>query len=598
MSTDDVSADNASTSTRPDVSVATYRTLWRLAPYARAHRRPLIIGAVLIITANVCGLAIPVVIQRIIDGPLAENRMELLVPLTGVLLLLGVAESSMFWLRHIFIIGPSTDIEKTLRTELYNHLQRLPISFHDRWPSGQLLSRASTDVDTIGRFFRFTLLWLAVGLASIAVGFGVLIAISPLLGLVFILINLPMFVISKRLEKRYADLSVTSQEQEGDLATGVEESVLGIRVLKALGRGPHKSARFTEGARRLWSTERRKLSVLSRLMAAIIAIPELGVAGMLAVGVPLVASGSITVGELVAAVTLARYLLWPILALGWLLTETGATAAATQRYLRIIDTSPTITSPDHPVTAHGPGLVRLRDVRFSHGGREILRGVDLELRPGETVALVGATGSGKTTLTTLIARLHDVTGGSVTIDGVDVRDFDLTRLRATVATAFEEPVLFSASVRENVRLGRPDATDEEIREALRVAAATSFVDELPFGLDTRVGEEGLTLSGGQRQRLALARAVVGRPSVLVLDDPLSALDVHTEAEVERALRGVLSEVTALVVAHRPSTVALADRVAVLIDGRIIATGTHTELLADCPEYATLLNATQPEPTRA
>jgi ATP-binding cassette, subfamily B, bacterial len=218
----------------------------------------------------------------------------------------------------------------------------------------------------------------------------------------------------------------------------------------------------------------------------------------------------------------------------------------------------------------------------------VLRGVDLDLRPGETIALVGATGSGKTTLTALVGRLADVTGGRVTVDGVDVRDLDLAELRRTVATAFEEPVLFSASVRENIALGAEDATDEDVRQALRVASA-EFVDDLPWGLETRIGEQGLSLSGGQRQRLALARAVVGRPSVLVLDDPLSALDVHTEAEVEHALRNVLTDVTALVVAHRPSTVQLADRVALLVDGRIAAVGRHSDLLADNDEYRRLLS---------
>jgi ATP-binding cassette subfamily B protein len=231
------------------------------------------------------------------------------------------------------------------------------------------------------------------------------------------------------------------------------------------------------------------------------------------------------------------------------------------------------------------------DVHFAYDGgtREVLKGVDLEVRPGETVALVGGTGSGKTALTALVARLADVTGGRVTVDGIDVRDLKLDDLRQVVATAFEEPVLFSASVRENVALGAPRATDEDVHEALRVAQAEEFVEKLPWGMATRVGEQGLSLSGGQRQRLALARAVVGKPAVLVLDDPLSALDVHTEGEVERALRRVLHDVTALVVAHRPSTVQLADRVAMLVDGRIAAVGAHSDLIASNAEYRRLLS---------
>jgi ATP-binding cassette subfamily B protein len=244
------------------------------------------------------------------------------------------------------------------------------------------------------------------------------------------------------------------------------------------------------------------------------------------------------------------------------------------------------------------GGLRLEAVHFRFPGAatDVLRGVDLDVRPGETMALVGATGSGKTTLIALVPRLADVTSGQVLIDGVDVRDLALVELRAIVATAFEDPVLFSASVRENVALGAPQASDDDVRRALRIAHAEKFVDALPWGLDTRIGEQGLTLSGGQRQRLALARAVIGgtagRPAVLVLDDPLSALDVHTEAEVEAALRRVLHGVTALVVAHRPSTVQLADRVALLADGRIKAVGTHSELLAEVPEYRRLLSTVE------
>ena len=228
--------------------------------------------------------------------------------------------------------------------------------------------------------------------------------------------------------------------------------------------------------------------------------------------------------------------------------------------------------------------------RYQDAGEDVLRGIDLTIREGETMALVGATGCGKTTLTALVARLHDVTGGRITIGGRDVRDVSLDELRSVVATAFEEATLFSASVRENLTLGRPSVTDADVAEAIEVAQA-GFVDELPFGLDTRIGEQGLSLSGGQRQRLALARAVLGRPRVLVLDDPLSALDVQTEAQVEAALRRVLGTTTALVVAHRPSTVLLADRVALMADGRIAAVGTHSELLATVPEYRDLLAQT-------
>jgi ATP-binding cassette subfamily B protein len=269
-------------------------------------------------------------------------------------------------------------------------------------------------------------------------------------------------------------------------------------------------------------------------------------------------------------------------------------ATATQRFYEVMDAPVTITSPETPVSV-AAGVrgrltfcgVRLRLADSVPNSPDLPRGIDLDIAPGETVALVGATGSGKTTLTSLVNRLYDVTAGSITLDGVDIRDLDLADLRSQVAVAFEEPTLFSASVRENVLLGRPAASEEEVLEALRIAQA-DFVLELPWGLDTRIGEQGLSLSGGQRQRLALARAVVGHPPVLVLDDPLSALDIHTESQVEAALRSVLAGTTALVVAHRASTVQLADRVALLVDGRIVGVGTHSELMAGAPRYRDLL----------
>jgi ATP-binding cassette subfamily B protein len=333
--------------------------------------------------------------------------------------------------------------------------------------------------------------------------------------------------------------------------------------------------------------------LLAALWTVVVLVPEAAIAVILALGAYGVADGTLTLGTLVAAATVVTYLYWPVESLGWLLAEASNAAGATMRYFEVRDIPPAVTDPPRPVAlGAGRGELVLSGVRFRYPGadRETLCGVDLVIRPGETMALVGATGSGKTTLTALVPRLYDVTGGRVLIDGIDVRDVALARLRQVVATAFEDPVLISASVRENVALGLPEAPDDEIWEALRVASADGFVAALPWGLSTRIGEQGLSLSGGQRQRLALARAVLGRPPVLVLDDPLSALDVHTEAEVEAALRRVLGGVTALVVAHRPSTVQMADRVAMLRDGVIAAVGTHRELLATDPAYRALLSS--------
>ncbi|MBC6447230.1 ABC transporter ATP-binding protein [Actinokineospora xionganensis] len=567
--------------------------LLRLLPYLRPVRSRMIGSAVAVLGSMVCGLTIPLIILRILDGPVAARDTAPLPWLVLAVAVLGSTEAILFYVRRRLIVRPSTQVEAALRMDLYQHLQRLPIAFHDRWQSGQLLSRAVSDLSTLRRYIAFGVIFLVVNTLTLLAGLAVLFVLSPTLGLITLVCTAPLVLISTQYESKYSVLSRRSQDQAGDLATTVEESVLGIRVLKAFGRGRHLAERFAAEAKELRKTELHKIRVLAVLWAAIIMLPELGIGAMLLFGATGVVEGSMTVGTLVAGITVATYLRWPTDSIGWLLAETNDAATACERYWEVRDAEISVTGPAEPkrLPADGVGSLRFEGVHFRYPGaeRDTLRGVDLDVRPGETIALVGATGSGKTTLTALVPRLADVTAGRVTIDGVDVRDLTLDDLRTAVATAFEEPVLFSASVRENVALGAEDVTDAQVREALRIAQAEEFVDKLPWGLDTRIGEQGLSLSGGQRQRLALARAVLGKPQVLVLDDPLSALDVHTEAEVEHALRSVLKDVTALVVAHRPSTVQLADRVAMLDGGRIIAVGQHSELLAHNEDYRALLS---------
>jgi ATP-binding cassette subfamily B protein len=567
--------------------------LRRLSPYLKPVRGRMIASGAGVLGSMIAGLTIPLVVQRILDGPVATGDTSGLFWLVAVVGALGATEALLFFIRRRLISGPATKVEAELRNDLYRHLQRLPITFHDRWQSGQLLSRAVSDLSTMRRFIAFAFIFLIVNSLTLLLGLGVLFVLNPVLGLISTLCAAPLILISTLYESKYSVLARRAQDQNGDLTTTVEESVLGIRVLKAFGRGRHLGKRFAAEARELRRLELRKVHVVGLLWAAIIMLPELSIGGHLLFGTFGIADGTLTLGTLVAAVTVATYLRWPTDSIGWLLAEMNQAATAATRYWEVRDAEVTITDPPRPrrLPANARGHVRFENVHFAHPGSdtEVLRGVTLDVRPGETVALVGATGSGKTTLTALVGRLADVTRGRVTVDGVDVRDLALDDLRTVVATAFEEPVLFSASVRENVALGDPDRTEADVRQALRVAAAEEFVEKLPWGLDTRIGEQGLALSGGQRQRLALARAVVGRPSVLVLDDPLSALDVHTEAEVEHALRSVLADVTALVVAHRPSTVQLADRVALLADGKITAVGTHSDLLAGNPGYRRLLS---------
>jgi ATP-binding cassette subfamily B protein len=509
--------------------------------------------------------------------------------LSGLALLLGVTESALFFARRRAMAIAALGVETDLRRDLFAHVQRLPVSFHDQWPSGQLLSRLTTDLSTLRRFIGLAAVFLLASTLTILVVVALLISIQVWLGLIVLASMIPLLIGTRRFELRYSTDARRAQDLTGDLATSVEESALGIRVIKAFGRRRHMLERFRADAERLQHAELTKIRTLGLFWALLEGLPQVILCFVTVGGVYATAHGAISVGELVAFVALYLQLVWPIIMLGWLLALTQEAASACRRIFEVLDTEPTILDPERPVPAEKGTTLAFEDVhfRYADGEDEVLRGIDLEVRPGETMALVGSVGSGKTTLTALVPRLHDVTGGRVLIGGVDVRDLRLDQLRHAVTTAFEDATLFSASVYENLTLGRAGITDADVCEAIDVAQA-GFVYDLPFGLDTRIGEQGLSLSGGQRQRLALARAVLGRPRVLVLDDPLSALDVHTEAQVEEALRRVLAGTTALVVAHRPSTVMLADRVALLADGRIAAVGTHSELLETVPGYRQLL----------
>src|SRR3954451_2790919 len=565
--------------------------LLRLRPFARPYRGLIAVTFAAALVATLTQLAVPLIIAALGNGPLAHHVPGGVPPLIGLALVFGVAEAGLFFLRRWAMNKSCLRIERDLRDTLYSRLQRLPVAFHDRWASGQLLSRATSDVSTVRRFVGFAAVFLAVNLITCAVVLVLLVVTYWPLGLAVLLTTVPLTVLGWRWERRYNVQSRRVQDQQGELTTDVEEAVQGVRVVKSLGRSRLVFDRYDTKAARLRSLELKKVRTLALLWCLFEFHPQVTLAVILVGGAVAVQSGALTVGALVGFVALFPVLLWPILSLGFLFAFAQETASACDRIGELLDEPVTVTDRPgvRPAAIGSPARLRFEGVGFSYpaSADPVLDGIALDIAPGETVALVGATGSGKTTLTALVGRLYDVTAGRITLDGVDVRDLPLTQLRSVVATAFEDATLFSMSVRENIVLGRPDATDEQVEEALRVAQA-GFVHDLPWGPDTRIGEQGMSLSGGQRQRLALARAVLGRPSVLVLDDPLSALDVHTEALVERALRNVLADTTALVVAHRASTVLLADRVALLADGRISAVGRHSDLLVEVPAYRELL----------
>ncbi|MFG3711442.1 ABC transporter ATP-binding protein [Micromonospora sp. NPDC047730] len=574
------------------------RNLWRLRHYLRPHAAEF--GWLLLagLAATGAGIAVPLVTQRVVDGPVARQDPAGLFRLAGLALLLGLVEALLIFIRRWVQSSSSMRIEAAIRADVYAHLQRLPASFHDRWQSGQLLSRITSDLSVLRRFLSFGLFFLVLNLVTYLAVVALLIRLHPALGLLVAASAVPLFLITRRFARRYHAASRRMQDQQGDVATLVEETAQGLRTMKAYGRGRELAARFAAGARALHDTGVGKGRLLARTSALLDLVPNLTLGVVLVAGAAATAGGVLTIGELVAFVSLQLMLIWPVQSLGWIVANGQEAATAADRVLEVLDSPPAIVDAPGAVAlrrAEVRGRLRFERVSFRYPGTgaPVLREVDLTVEPGETVALVGATGCGKSTLLSLVPRLHDVTGGRITLDERDLRDLRLSSLRRLVGVAFEEPTLFSMSVWENLTLGRPEAGEDEVRAALALAQA-DFAYELPWGLATRVGEQGLSLSGGQRQRLALARAVLGRPALLVLDDPLSALDVHTEALVEAALKRVLRNTTALLVVHRPSTIALADRVALLEGGRITAVGRHSELLADVPAYRAVLSA-EPAP---
>ncbi len=563
-------------------------SLWRLSGYLRPYRGSLAVMGVSAVAGVFVSLSIPLVTKSLIDGPITEHRSGPILPLGLLALGLGVAEAGLILLRRWVQAHAVLGFETAVRNDLYRHMQALPMEFHSRWQSGQLLSRVTTDLSALRRFMGFGLLFLIINILQLTVVTAVLLRMYWPLGLVVAVSAVPIIWLSKRFESRYVVVSRRVQDQQGDVATSVEEAAVGYRVTKSFGRRSYSDENFAKLTEKLYESSVEKVRLSSAFWTFLEIIPNLSLVVVLLLGALAVGRDALTPGTLVAFIILMLQLIWPLESLGVILAMAQEAMTAADRVLEIFDTESTVVGGDRELQ-DPRGALRLEhvDFHFPDSSELVLRDVNLEVFPGETVAVVGATGSGKTALTGLVPRLYDVTGGSVMIDGVDVRDLSLSCLRTVVATAFEEPVLFSMSARENIALGRPDATDSDVAEAVRTAQA-GFVYDLPWGIDTRIGEQGLSLSGGQRQRLALARAVLARPRILVLDDTLSALDVHTEALVETALRRVLADATGIVVAHRASTVLLADRVALLQDGTITHVGLHQELLSSVPAYRDLL----------
>lgn len=562
----------------------------RFIPYVKPFWPQFTLSFAMAPLGVLASVTIPVLLGRVVDGPIRNGDLRGVLWYALLLLLVGSAEALISLIRRWIMSRATSHIETNIRLDLFDQLQRLPMSFHRSWESGQLLSRIMSDLGLLRRFMSFGLVMLFMSALHIVVVLVIMLATLWQVGLAVLVLVIPVVVTTVYLLGKFGPLSRQLQDETGDAASAAEESLHGVRVIRSFGRTAYAFEGYDADIRTLRATAVKRMDLASVLWTVLEIFPTvLLVVVLLGVGLGANA-GVLTLGSAVTFVTLLLSLAWPVGGLGFLLSFAREASTAADRIVEVFDAPVTIQSGTSTI-AEPRGELELRDVtfQFDDADEPTLDGLTLTIAPGETVALVGGTGSGKSTLVSLIPRLVDVTAGQILLDGVDLRELDLNQLRSLIGTAFEDPILFSMSARENLTLGRPDATDDDIAEAIRVARA-EFVYDLPWGLETRLGEQGLSLSGGQRQRLALARAILVQPRVLVLDDTMSALDIHTEAEVEEALKSTLGGVTAIVVAHRASTVMLADRVAMLVEGKIAHVGTHADLLATVPEYRELLSA--------
>jgi ABC-type multidrug transport system fused ATPase/permease subunit len=569
------------------------RIVGLLRPYWRRVAVAFALGAAMMAITTV----IPLIVRTIIDQGLTRRVPGVLGREVALLLLLALVRWVCGGLRRNISGRVGTDVEYDLRNRLARHLLALEPAYHDQAQTGQLLSRATSDVRSLRYFVSWGLVFLVLNVLTFAIAAAQMWSLSARLSLVVLALAPPLVYGALRYNSRLHRVYWQVQQEMGDLTTVVEESAAGVRVVKAFGRETEQARRLEREAGSLLG-ENLKAARLRAFYNPLLGIlPQLSLAVILWYGGRLAASGEITLGTLVAFNSYLVLLAWPLQGLGMLFGFAQRAAASAERVFEVLDHPPAISDRPGAVPLPAPlpngprgARIRFEGVTFRYGeeGRPSLAGVDLDVQPGSRLAVVGGTGSGKSTLAALVPRLYRPSAGRVLLDGHDVAGLTLDSLRAAVGIVHQEPVLFSASLRENVAFGRPDASDREVLDALGAAAALDVVAALPDGLDTVVGEQGYTLSGGQRQRVALARALLMAPRVLILDDALSHVDVTTEAEILAGLDEAIGSATVLLVANRRASLRLADRVVLLDRGRVVAVGSHEELAAREPAYRAVL----------
>jgi ABC-type multidrug transport system fused ATPase/permease subunit len=571
-------------------------TFVRLLGWLRPYRAGLVVSAALAAVAMVMTVAIPWLSGRAIDQVRDGDRSGL-TALGIAILAAGALRFALTVVRRLVAGRVSLGVELDLRNRMYEHLLSLELGFFDRQQTGQLMSRATVDLQLVRFFLGYGLIYMLQSALTILLAAGAMIAVQPELAAIS-LIPVPIVVfVAARYGRRSRPALQELQQRIGELTADVEENIGGVRVVKSFAREDRQLERFRGRAGRVFD----QAMVTTRMQAFynpfIGFLPQAGLAAILFFGGRQVIDGRLTIGEFSAFYAYLLLLLSPMRTLGIMLSLAQRATAAGARVYQILDREPRVTSaPDAPALPPGSGHVELRDVSLRYEGsrREALRDVSLDIPAGTTVALVGATGSGKTTLVQLIPRLYDVTDGALLVDGADVRNVDAASLRSQIAVVNDDPFLFSATVAENIAYARADASGEEIELAARRAQAHDFIERLPDGYDTRVGERGLTLSGGQRQRVAIARAFLADPRILILDDATSSVDASTEQRIKQALREVMAGRTTFVIAHRLSTISLADTIVVLEDGEVIAAGGHDDLLEQSELYREIVEKGLPD----
>ncbi len=572
------------------------RTFRRLLGFLRPHRSGVAWSFALAFGAMGATVLIPYLTGKAIDSVRTSDKHGLATWAIAI----GVAGALRLVLsvsRRLVAGRVSLGVEVDLRNSLYGHLQRLELAFFDRQQTGQLMSRATVDLQSVRFFLGYGLMFIAQSLLSLALAAVAMFALQPWLA-ALALAPMPFVVLvawSYGRQSRPAMQEV--QQRIAELTADAEENISGVRVVKAFAQEKRQLVRFRHSVGRVFDQAIFTTKIQARFTPTLEFLPNIGLALILAIGGREVINGTLTLGQFTAFYAYLLILISPMRTLGYMLSSAQRATASGARIFEVLDREPKITTPpDAPALPPGNGRVTLTGVELTFEGssRPALREIDLEIEAGQTVALVGAMGSGKTALVSLLPRLYDVTAGSVTIDGVDVRDVDLTSLRHEIAIVPDDPFLFSASVHENIAYARPDATREQVQAAARAAQADGFIEALPHGYDTLVGERGLTLSGGQRQRIAIARAVVADPRILILDDATSSVDASTEQEIKLALRELMAGRTTFVIAHRLSTIALADEIVVLEHGQVASQGTHDELLEFSPLYREIVEKGLPD----